>query len=115
MALLGKEQLLQRPSLPTEDVDLPEFGGSVRVRAWTGADFDAFAQAVQGFKFDGAMFAASVATSAVNEQGDRMFDLNGDVQRIASTWPKAALQRTWEVVRRLNNLGKDGLEDAEKN
>lgn len=113
--LLGKEQLLQRPSLPTEDVDLPSFGGSVRLRAWTGADHDAFAAAVHAFKFDGAMFAAALATSAVNENGDRLFDLNGDVQRLAAAWPKPDLEIVWDAVRRMNRLGKEGLEDAEKN
>lgn len=113
--LLGKEQLLQRPSLPTEDVELPSFGGSVRLRAWTGADYDAFGQAVQALKFDGAMYAAALAASAVNENGDRIFDMNGDVQRLASSVPKHDLELAWAAIRRINSLGNEGVESAEKN
>jgi hypothetical protein len=113
--LLGKEQLLQRPSLPTEDVELPSFGGSVRVRAWTGADYDAFGTAVQLLKFDGAMYAAALAASAVNENGDRMFDMNGDIQRLAASIPKQDLETVWLAIRRINNLGNEGIEAAEKN
>jgi hypothetical protein len=91
--LLGKEQLLQRPSLPTEDVELPSFGGSVRVRAWTGADYDAFGTAVQFL----------------------MFDMNGDIQRLAASIPKQDLETVWLAIRRINNLGNEGIEAAEKN
>jgi hypothetical protein len=115
MALLAKDVLLQRPSLPTEDVELPSFGGHVRLRAWTGADYDAFGTAVQAFKFDGAMYAAALAASAVNENGDRIFDLNGDLQKLAAACPKHDLEVVWAVVQRLNGLGKQGVEDAVKN
>lgn len=113
--LLGKEQLLQSPSLATQDVELPEFGGTLRIREWTGADNDAFGKAVDGIKFDGAMFAAAVAVSAVDDRGNRLFDMNGDLTRIASTWPKSALQRVWNAVQSMNRIGQQGLEDAEKN
>ena len=113
--LLGKSVLLQRPSLPTEDIELPEFGGTLRVRAWTGEDNDAFGKAAKACEFDGGMFAAAVAVSAINESGDRMFDMNGDVKRIAEAWPKPALERVWRVVSRMNSLTKAGAEEAEKN
>lgn len=115
MQLGTKEQLLQRPSLPTVDIELPELGYAVRVRDWTGADHDEFGAAVQGLKFDGAMFAAAIAVSAVDESGNRMFNLNGDIKLIASAWPNAALERVWDVVKVRNKLGKEGLEAAEKN
>ena|SRR5688572_8925170 len=113
--ILGKEQLLQRPSMTTEDVPLPSFGGSVRLRAWTGADYDAFATAIQAFKFDGAMYAAALAASAVNESGDKLFDLNGDIQRLAASVPKPDLEAVYAAVQRLNGLGQQGVEDAIKN
>ena len=113
--ILSKEQLLQPMALPTEDIDLPQFGGTIRVRAWTGADYDTFGKAVKEFSFDGSMYAAALAASAINESGDRLFDMNGDIQRIASTFLKTTLERTYDVIRRMNKLGKEGLEDAEKN
>lgn len=113
--LLGKDALLQRPSLPTEDVELPEFNGSLRIRAWTGADHDAFGQAVANLKFDGVMYAAAIAASAVKENGDRVFDMNGDIKKIAEAWPKPVLERVWKRIERLNGMGESAVEDAEKN
>lgn len=113
--LLTKDQMTQRPSLPYEDVDVAEFGGSVRLRKWTGADHDAFGAAVAAMKFDGAMYAAAIAASAINENGDRVFDMNGDIQKIAASWTKTSLEKTYSVIRRMNSLGAEGLEAAEKN
>jgi hypothetical protein len=115
MTLLGKAELLQRPSLPTEDVELPEFGGAIRFRQWTGDDHDAFGRVCDGMKFDGAVYAAGVAVSAVDENGNRMFDLNGDIAHIAKAWPQHVLRRAWSVIQRMNAIGKAGLESAEKN
>lgn len=115
MALLGKEQFAQPPCLPTEDIDVPEFGGQMRVRAWTGAEYDEFGKAVKDFTFDGAMFSAAIAASAVTESGDKLFDMNGDIERISKTFRKTTLESAYEVIRRMNRLGKDELENAEKN
>lgn len=113
--LLTKEQMTQRAALSVEDVEVPELGGTVRLRAWTGSDYDAFAAAIAAFKFDGSMYAAAIAASAVNENGDRVFDMNGDVQRIAAAWSKTTLEGMYERIRRLNKLGKEGVEEAAKN
>lgn len=113
--LLGKDALLQRPTLATEDVELPEFNGSVRIRAWTGADHDAFSQAVKGVEFDGAFNAAAVAASAIKENGDKLFDMNGDIKKIAETWPKSVLDRAWKRIASLNGMAASSVDDAEKN
>lgn len=113
--LLGKAELLQRPPLTTEDLEVPEFGGTVRLRQWTGDDHDAFGRAVHDIKFDGAMYAAALAVSAVDENGNRLFDTNGDIAAIAKAWPKTALERVWSVVQRMNHVGTAGIESAEKN
>lgn len=115
MSLLGKTELLQRPSLPTEDIELPSFTGVLRLRQWTGDDHDTFGRLCAAFTFDGAVFSAGVAVSAIDDKGNRIFDLNGDIQHIAKTWPMCDLRHAWSAIQRMNALGKAGLESAEKN
>jgi hypothetical protein len=42
MTLLSKSAILCANDLQTEDVDVPEWGGAVRVRSFTGRELDAF-------------------------------------------------------------------------
>ena len=42
MTLLSKTAILCANDLKTEDVDVPEWGGAVRVRSFTGRARDAF-------------------------------------------------------------------------
>ena len=39
---LTKDAILQRSDLPYEDVDVPEWGGTVRIRTLTGLEVDSF-------------------------------------------------------------------------
>lgn len=113
--LLTKEQTAQRPSLPHEDIDVPEFGGSMRVRAWTGAEYDEFGKAIKDVTYDGAMYAAAIAVSAVGEDGEKLFDVSADIDRVAGLFLKTTLERAYDAIRRMNKLGKEGVEDALKN
>jgi len=114
MALLGKD--FQPPPLATEDVELPEFGDSLRIRQWSGATReDLFA--ILRKHGDDTRFnrAAAVAVSAVDESGERVFDSNGDVERIQATWPASAIERVWSRIASINYVGEKGVKDAEKN
>ena len=42
MGLLTKERILAVDDIVTEDVDVPEWGGTVRVRGLSGTERDAF-------------------------------------------------------------------------
>ena len=42
MSLLSKTAILTANDLQTEDVEVPEWGGAVRVRSFTGRERDAF-------------------------------------------------------------------------
>ena len=42
MTLLSKSAILCANDLQTEDVDVPEWGGAVRLRSFTGRERDAF-------------------------------------------------------------------------
>jgi hypothetical protein len=113
--LLTAEQLKARPSFPYEDVPVPEFGGEVRMRAWTGEEFDQFGKAVADVKLDGDLYALAVAMSAVSESGEKLYDAETGASQVKATWLKTSLEAAYDAIRRMNKLGKEGLEDALKN
>lgn len=113
--LLTKEKTAQSPSLPHEDIDVPEFGGSMRLRAWTGAEYDEFGKAIKDVTYDGAMYAAAIAASAVGDDGEKLFDVSVDIDRVSRMFLKTTLERAYDVIRRMNKLGKEGVEGAAKN
>lgn len=117
MGLLTKEQLLPETPLLTEDVDVPELGGTVRVKKWGGNDGDDYEIYIGNIpNRDGHLVrAAAIAASIVDENGDRIFNMNGDVEKINATWPHSAIKRVHAVIRRMNPTGSEAVEDSEKN
>ena len=79
MTLLSKSAILCANDLQTEDVDVPEWGGSVRVRSFTGRERDAFeASMVRGEGKDRKvdltnMRARLVGLTVIDEGGQRLF------------------------------------------
>lgn len=131
MGLLTREMMTTLPDLGTEDVELTTFGGTIRLRDWDGTarddfdflldrrgdreEWDSVADGKLTKKRDGrGLRAAAIAVSAVDENGNRVFNMNGDVDTI-SKWPHSDLFKASEVVFRRNKLGSDQVEDAKKN
>lgn len=101
-------------NLRTEDIQLPS-GQSLRIREWTGADHDEFFRRADGVDLDGMVCAIAVSCSAVNEDGNRRFDDNGQTEQIHRTWPQRDLQSAWNAISKLNLLTKEASKSAEKN
>src|SRR5215471_2388356 len=102
---LSREEILRAADLPTEDVDVPEWGGSVRVRALTAADRDR----IEGEQADAsgpARFhnfrARLVARAAVDGAGRPLFG-EDDVHALAQK-SAVALDRVFTAVLRMNGL-----------
>jgi len=79
MKLLTRDAILQAQDLPTQDVEVPEWGGTVRVRALTGAERDAFEQSIVEQRGKSTRMnlqnvrAKLVALTVVDENGNRIF------------------------------------------
>lgn len=115
--LLSRDQILQSNDLATEDVTVPAWGGTVRVRAMTGRERDAFSESLTRDESGNADFtdyrAKLVAKCAVDESGVQIFT-EDDV--IALGGKNAfALAAVFEVADRLNRIGAEAIEDARKN
>lgn len=120
MARLSKAAILDAVDLKTEEVDVPEWGGSVVVREFTAADRDAFFAASIRIKPDGTrepvldgMNVKLVAACLIDEAGDLMFT-SADIEALARK-SATALERVALVASRLNKLASSDVEDVAKN
>lgn len=117
---LTKAAILSAEDLRTEEVDVPEWGGSVVVREFSAAARDAFFAATIRVRKDGTrepvldgMNAKLVALSAVDENGDRMFT-DAEIVELERK-SAAAIERVAAVCSRLNRLSTQDVDDAGKN
>ena len=119
MNLLSKTAILTAQDLQTEDVEVPEWGGAVRVRSFTGRERDAFeASMVRGDGRDRRvdltnMRARLVGLTVIDESGQRLFtDEEADLLGAKSG---AALDRVFAIAQKLNGLSGADVEEFSKN
>ena len=119
MSLLSKTAILAAQDLQTEDVEVPEWGGAVRVRSFTGRERDAFeASMVRGDGKDRKvdltnMRARLVGLTVIDETGQRLF--TDDEVDLLGAKSGAALDRVFAVAQKLNGLSGADVEELSKN
>jgi hypothetical protein len=116
MGLLSKSAILDNDDLKFEDVPVPQWGGSVRVRVMTGAERDAFREAIAAQGGDvavGKFSATLLAFTCIDETGQRLFTLE-DVEALRAK-SASSLDTPATIAMRLNGLGGGAVEDATKN
>lgn len=117
--LLTREQILGVEDLSYEDVEVLEWGGTVRVGMMTGTERDAFEQEIivrQGKKVQMNMSnirAKLAAMCMVDAEGGRLFS-EGDVKALGRK-SALALSRVVEVAQRLNGLTPEDMEELSGN
>ena len=117
--LLSKEQILSAEDLKSEIVEVPEWGGSVKVRMMTGTERDAFETSI--FEVKGKdternfvdLRAKLVARTLIDENGERLFT-DKDIALLGKKSAKA-LDRVFQVAQQLNGIGKEAVEELTKN
>jgi len=116
MKLLNKAAILGAEDLKHEDVPVPAWGGTVRVRVMTGAERDEFRGAIatdEGNIPMGKFSAALLAATCIDETGARLFDVE-DMDMLQEK-SAAALDVLAAVAMRINGLGGGAVSDAAKN
>ena len=117
--LLDRNTILSAQDQRTEDVHVPEWGGTVRVRGLTGAERDRFEESrlVRSGKKSRASLrnfrAALCAVAMVGEDGQRLFS-DADVEALGEK-SGSALDRVYDVAARLAGLSDADVEELEKN
>lgn len=118
MTLLSKNAILGAKDLPHEDVPVPAWGGTVRVRTMTGAERDEFRASVAASDGEtgvpiGQFSAALLVATCVDESGARLFTTSDMAALQAKA--AAALDAPAAVAMRLNGLGANAVDAAQKN
>ena len=111
--ILDRNAILGAQDLPHEDVAVPEWGGTVRVRMMTGTERDTLANAFVGDdgKPDMSGYRQRLlAATMIDEAGQRLFSAD-DLAAIGAK-SAAALDRVFTVADRLNQLGATAVEIA---
>jgi hypothetical protein len=113
---LTRDEILARDDLPAEDVNVPEWGGAVRIRRMSGTERDAFEASIMGA--DGRqdlsnIRAKLVARSIVDEAGRRLFS-DEDIAALGAK-SAAALDRCFAVAKRLSRISGEDVEELAKN
>lgn len=117
--LLSATQILDAADLPTEVVEVPEWGGAVRIRALSGTERDAWeASLVTGQgrtrKLDTKNIRASLcARVMVDEDGTPLFQ-PFQVEALGRK-SAAALDRVYEAASRLSKLTPQDVEELAGN
>jgi hypothetical protein len=120
MAFLSKEQILAAQDLPTEVVPVPEWGGDVMVQGLTGTERDAFEASLTIQKGKSTQWnlqntrAKLVQKSIVNpDTKGRMFS-EAEIG-VLGRKSAVALERVFDVARRLSGLTEQDVEELTKN
>ncbi|MEU1908105.1 hypothetical protein [Streptomyces hygroscopicus] len=118
---LSAEQILSANDLAYEDVPVPEWGGTVRVRELPGTERDKFeaqfvgkdgasirAEGLEGFR------ARLAAAAIVDGDGKPLFRSAAEAKRLGEK-SATALQRVVDVAMRLSGLTGQDVEDLTGN
>ena len=112
MGFLKREAILAASDLGTADVEVPEWGGSIRVRQMTLRERGEFAKRATGE--DGAVVGAwLVSAVAVDEAGAPIFKPDDVKDLEKRSWK--ALDRVVAAILKLNRLDDERVADAAKN
>jgi len=116
MTLLTKEQILKQDDLKSEIVDVPEWGGDVRVCTMSGFARDRFEAGITGKNGGTNMSnirAKLAAATIVDEEGKLLFD-EADIAKLGNK-SCAALDRVFAAAQRLNLISNADVDELAKN
>lgn len=107
--LLSRADIIEAQDMETVDVDVPEWGGSVRIKSLTGQERDAFEASL--FVGEGAkrkqnlknLRSRLVAATLIDESGKALFPDDSSVLELSKK-SAAALNRVFEAAQKLNGM-----------
>ena len=111
MKKLSKDDIFKADDLPTKDIDIPEWGGTLTIRTLTGAERDQFESAfvnqdqidIRGLK------ARLIQLTVQNGDGQPMFT-KADLQKINSK-SASVIDRIFQESQRLSGLTKEDVDE----
>lgn len=114
--VLTRDAILAATRIPTERVEVPEWGGFVTVRAMTAAERDAYevdaARRIQNG--DVADFRVRLAVASLVDDDGRPMFTEADIPALSQMW-WAPLHKIAEAALAINGLNNGDVEDLAKN
>jgi hypothetical protein len=117
---LTKDQILEARPLPFEDVEVPEWGGTVRVRGLTSAECDEFAASLV-IRTNGGraqanreLYCAKLLARCLVSASDERLLTEADIHALGRQ-SAIVIQRLALLAERLSGLQVQAAEDAAKN
>lgn len=117
--ILSREDILAVKDIKLEEVNIPEWGGSVMVKSLSAAERDEFEESIilergENQKVNLQNFRAKlVALCIVDAEGKRLFTLD-DIQVLGAK-SSAALDRIYGVAERLGRFKQKDVDELTKN
>lgn len=117
MALSRSQILSKKENLPRQEVNIPEWEGSVWVRSLTVGERDSIdgefnAARVKG-KTPDNLRARMLIKGCCDESGKALFT-EADIAEVNGL-PATILEKIFDAILKINRIGAGAVEDAEKN
>lgn len=114
MAILSKAAILAASDKKMIDIDVPEWGGTVKIRVMTGTERDRFeSEFVAGNKSVDMVRSKMVAKCLCDEEGNRLFT-EQDIPALGEK-SAAVLDKLFTVCMKHNRFTKDDVEELAGN
>jgi hypothetical protein len=117
---LSKDDILKAEDNAPEEIEVPEWGGSVLVRGMSGRERDAFEVSMRdqrtGQRVPGALNnlrAKIAARCVVDDDGDRVFS-DSDIAALGEK-SAAAINRIFDVASRLSGMSEEDEKEMTAN
>jgi hypothetical protein len=116
---LSKDDILKAEDIVTEEVDVPEWGGSVMVRGLTGRERDEFEASImerrgkRTFPNTANVRAKLVARCTIGDDGQRLFQ-DSDAEDLGKK-SAAAMDRIYTVAAKLSGMTDEDVEELVEN
>jgi len=116
---LSKEAILGIKDLQVQEVEVPEWGGSVYVRGLTGAERDAFEASVveqrgKATKVNMVNMRAKLLVLTICDKDGMPLFTHADIDELGKK-SAVALQRLFDIASSLSGLSEKDAEDLVKN
>ncbi|MDR5825791.1 hypothetical protein [Caballeronia sp. LZ043] len=112
--MLNRSQIFATNDLKSEVIDVPEWGGQVKVVVMTGLARDAFQKANSEAPRGVSFFEGTLIVATVVGDDDQPLFTEDDIPLLQQR-SAAVVSRIAAVAMRINGLGVKATEDAEKN
>lgn len=120
--VLSRDQILQADDLTVEIVEVPEWGGEVKVRALTGRERDQLEASVTRTNAKGDMIGMNLdnlrarlcAMALINGDGELLFTTKADILALGGK-SGIVLNRVFEVAQRLSGITAEDVDKLTKN